>query len=134
MRKVKATTKTKLQAIVSSAASFLLLAVPMQAKVPGIPEGTTGATKGIVAVSHPAAAQVGKDILQQGGNAVDAAAGIQLALNVVEPQMSGIGGGGFMMIYLKKEGKITVIDSREMAPKAVDPKLFLDKDGKAGTF
>ncbi|WP_432803544.1 gamma-glutamyltransferase [Brevibacillus borstelensis] len=134
MRKVKATTKTKLHAIVSSAASFLLLAVPMQAKVPGIPEGTTGATKGIVAVSHPAAAQVGKDILQQGGNAVDAAAGIQLALNVVEPQMSGIGGGGFMMIYLKKEGKITVIDSREMAPKAVDPKLFLDKDGKPVPF
>ncbi|MEJ8544428.1 gamma-glutamyltransferase [Brevibacillus borstelensis] len=134
MRKVKATTKAKVQAIVSSAAAFLLLAAPVQAKVPGIPEGTTGATKGIVAVSHPAAAQVGKDILQQGGNAVDAAAGIQLALNVVEPQMSGIGGGGFMMIYLKNEQKITVIDSREMAPQAVDPKLFLGKDGKPVPF
>ncbi|USG68393.1 gamma-glutamyltransferase [Brevibacillus ruminantium] len=120
--------------LISGVAAFLLLATPVHGKMPGIPKETTGATKGIVAVSHPAAAQVGKDILQQGGNAVDAAAGIQLALAVVEPQMSGIGGGGFMMIYLKDKQKITVIDSREMAPRKADPKMFLDAAGKPVPF
>ncbi|MCK9911087.1 gamma-glutamyltransferase, partial [Microbacteriaceae bacterium K1510] len=81
-----------------------------QAKVPGVPADQPGATQGIVAVSHPAAAEVGKAILAKGGNAVDAAAGIQLALNVVEPMMSGIGGGGFMMVYQKEQNKISVLD------------------------
>ncbi|WP_407649429.1 gamma-glutamyltransferase [Brevibacillus composti] len=126
--------KAKAKALVSATAALLLLASPVHAQVPGIPSGETGATKGIVAVSHPAAAQVGKDILQQGGNAIDAAAGIQLALNVVEPQMSGIGGGGFMMIYLQKQKKITVIDSREMAPQSADPRMFLDAEGKPIPF
>lgn len=103
-------------------------------KVPGVPEGVQGASKGIVAVSHPAAAQVGRDILAKGGNAIDAAAGIQFALNVAEPYMSGIGGGGFMMIYLKDQNKITVIDSREVAPAKVTPDLFLQADGKPIPF
>lgn len=103
---------------------------PAFADVPGVDKTMEGSTKGIVAVSHPLAAEAGKKILENGGNAVDAAAGIQLALNVVEPMMSGIGGGGFMMIYLKDENKTIVIDSREMAPKNVDNKLFLDENGK----
>ncbi len=93
-----------------------------------------GATKGIVAVSHPLAAQAGKEILERGGNAVDAAAAIQMSLNVVEPMMSGIGGGGFMMIYLKDQNRITIIDSREVAPQAVTPELFLDAEGKPIPF
>ncbi|MGN7470321.1 gamma-glutamyltransferase [Brevibacillus sp. SAFN-007a] len=104
------------------------------AKVPGVPEDVVGATKGIVAVSHPAAAQVGRDILAKGGNAVDAAAGIQLALNVAEPYMSGIGGGGFMMIYVKDQNKITVIDSREAAPANVTADMFLQADGQPIPF
>lgn len=107
---------------------------PVQAKVPGVPTDQPGATQGIVAVSHPAAAEVGRQILAKGGNAVDAAAGIQLALNVVEPMMSGIGGGGFMMVYQKDENKISVIDSREMAPNGVDAKMFLGEDGKPIPF
>ncbi|MED4750026.1 gamma-glutamyltransferase [Brevibacillus choshinensis] len=109
-------------------------AFPAQAKVPGVPVGVDGATKGIVAVSHPAAAQVGKDILAKGGNAVDAAAGIQLALNVAEPYMSGMGGGGFMMIYLKDQNKVTVFDSREVAPAGAKPNMFLQEDGKPIPF
>lgn len=109
--------------------TMVAFSMPAQAKVPGVPTGVDGATKGIVAVSHPAAAQVGKDILAHGGNAVDAAAAIQLALNVAEPYMSGIGGGGFMMIYLKDQNKVTVIDSREMAPAGVKPDMFLQADG-----
>lgn len=124
--------KAKLTAL--SLLTVVAFTLPAQAKVPGVPEGVDGATKGIVAVSHPAAAQVGKDILAQGGNAVDAAAAIQLALNVAEPYMSGLGGGGFMMIYLKEQNKVTVIDSREVAPAKVRPDMFLQADGKPVPF
>ncbi|RJG07652.1 gamma-glutamyltransferase [Noviherbaspirillum cavernae] len=81
--------------------------------------------KGVVAVSHPLAAQAGAQMLEAGGNAIDAAAAIQFALNVVEPQFSGIGGGGFMMIYLAKTNQTFIIDSREKAPAAATPDMFL---------
>ncbi|MFJ7509581.1 gamma-glutamyltransferase [Peribacillus simplex] len=115
--------------------SFFCMITPAFASVPGVDESMgKGATKGIVSVSHPLAAEAGIKILKQGGNAVDAAAAIQLSLNVVEPMMSGIGGGGFIMIYNKKENKIKMIDSREMAPQNVTPELFLDEKGKPVPF
>ncbi|MGE7903113.1 gamma-glutamyltransferase [Peribacillus sp. NPDC094092] len=115
--------------------SFFCMITPAFASVPGV-DGSMGkgATKGIVSVSHPLAAEAGIKILKQGGNAVDAAAAIQLSLNVVEPMMSGIGGGGFIMIYNKKENKITMIENREMAPQNVTPELFLDEKGKPIPF
>lgn len=63
-------------------------------------------------------------MLAQGGNAIDAAAAVQFALNVVEPQSSGIGGGGFMMIHLAKTGETVIVDSRERAPAAARADLF----------
>lgn len=119
-----------LKIMLSTSITFLSLTAPALARVPGVADTMKGATQGIVSVSHPAAAEVGKKILEQGGNAVDAAAGIQFALNVVEPHMSGIGGGGFMMVYLKDKNQISILDSREMAPQKSYPEQFLDKNGQ----
>lgn len=79
----------------------------------------------MVTTSEPNAARVGADILRKGGNAIDAAADVQFALNVVEPQSSGIGGGGFMVIYLAKQRKTVTVDSREKAPATADPEMFV---------
>ena len=79
---------------------------------------------GVVSVSHPAAAAAGARMLAQGGNAIDAAAAVQFALNVVEPQASGIGGGGFMMIHLARTGETFIVDSRERAPAAASADMF----------
>lgn len=80
---------------------------------------------GVVSVSHPLAAKAGADVLARGGNAVDAAAAIQFMLNVVEPQFSGIGGGGFMMIHLARHDRTFAIDGREKAPAAATPNQFV---------
>lgn len=80
---------------------------------------------GVVSVSHPLAAQAGADVLARGGNAIDAAAAIQFMLNVVEPQFSGIGGGGFMMVHLARHGRTFAIDGREKAPAAATPTQFV---------
>ena len=80
--------------------------------------------KGVVSVSHPLAAEAGAEILEAGGNAIDAAAAVQFALNVVEPNFSGIGGGGFMMVHSAEDGKTVVFDSRERAPMAAGPDYF----------
>lgn len=79
----------------------------------------------MVAVSHKPAAEAGARVLERGGNAIDAAAAIQFMLNVVEPQFSGIGGGGFMMIHLAKTNETFAIDGRERAPAAAFPTMFL---------
>ena len=86
----------------------------------GIP-GTDG---GVVTTSEPTAAQVGGSILREGGNAIDAAAAIAFALNVIEPQSAGIGGGGFMMVHLARSGHTFVVDTRERAPAAATPDMF----------
>lgn len=85
-----------------------------------------GSRRGVVAVSNPLAAEAGAAALEAGGNAIDAAAAIQFALNVVEPQFSGIGGGGFMMIHLAKTSETFALDCREKAPAAATPDMFLD--------
>ncbi|GHH98955.1 gamma-glutamyltransferase [Neobacillus kokaensis] len=89
---------------------------------------------GMVATAHPLASEIGAEVLRTGGNAIDAAVAIQFALNVVEPMMSGIGGGGFMMVYDGKTKETTIINSRERAPEGATPNMFLDKDGKPIPF
>ena len=90
--------------------------------------------KGVVSVSHPLAAKAGADVLARGGNAVDAAAAIQFMLNVVEPQFSGIGGGGFMMVHLAKHKRTLAIDGREKAPAAATPRQFVAANDTALPF
>ena len=94
---------------------------------PGVPgKGEQkGFRDGVVAVSHPLAAEAGARMLKEGGNAIDAAAAIAFALNVVEPQSSGIGGGGFMMIHLARSDKTFIIDSRERAPQMASSGMFV---------
>jgi gamma-glutamyltranspeptidase/glutathione hydrolase len=89
--------------------------------------------KGVVSVANPYGAEAGARILERGGNAIDAAVAIAYALNVVEPQSAGIGGGGFMMIHLAKSGKTFAIDSREKAPEAATPDMFQGKSFDAAS-
>jgi gamma-glutamyltranspeptidase/glutathione hydrolase len=104
------------------------------------PEAPTGrtlksvgtATKDMVAAANPLAAQAGREILAAGGSAVDAAIAVQLVLNLVEPQSSGIGGGAFMVFW---DGTtMTTLDGRETAPAAAKPERFLGPDGKPMKF
>ena len=81
---------------------------------------------GMVASGHPLASQAGISILQQGGNAVDAAIAVAAAVNVVEPQMSGIGGDGFIMVYRRDLGKIEVANGTGPAPFAATRERYAD--------
>jgi len=99
-----------------------------------VPPGP-GFRGGVVAVSHPLAAEAGARMLRNGGNAIDAAVAIQFALNVVEPEFSGIGGGGFMMVHLAKgKGSTFVVEGREKAPATADTTLFTNADGSPQNF
>lgn len=84
---------------------------------------------GLVSSADPRATQAGMAMLERGGSATDAAIAVMLALTVVEPQSSGIGGGGF---YLRTSlaGDVVTIDGRETAPAGADPEWFLDADGE----
>ena len=78
---------------------------------------------GIVASESPIASAIGRSVLDRGGNAIDAAASIVFGLNVARPQSCGIGGGGFMVIRTPA-GQTTTIDTREIAPAAMQPDSF----------
>ena len=86
------------------------------------------ANKAGIATAHPAATQIGLDILKAGGNAIDAAIATQFALAVCYPVAGNIGGGGFMVIR-NADGTNATLDFREMAPSAAHKDMYLDKNG-----
>ncbi|MBL1320746.1 MAG: gamma-glutamyltransferase [Methylophaga sp.] len=82
-----------------------------------------------IASAHPLATQAGFEILNQGGNAFDAAIAVSAALAVVEPTGSGLGGGGFWLLHRASDGFQTMIDGRETAPNAAHRDMYLDNNG-----
>jgi gamma-glutamyltranspeptidase/glutathione hydrolase len=86
--------------------------------------------QGMVSAADPRAAAAGVEILRQGGSATDAAIATMLALGVVEPQSSGLGGGSFLVLYDAKTKAMTTVDGRETAPMAADDHWFYDAAGK----
>jgi gamma-glutamyltranspeptidase/glutathione hydrolase len=87
-----------------------------------------------VIAANPLAANAGLQILKRGGSAADAALAVQAMLSLVEPQSSGIGGGGFITYYDGATHKVSVYDGREVAPAQATPGMFLDSAGKPLPF
>ena len=106
------------------------------------PEAATGLTKKnkvvsqefMVTAANPYAARVGYEVLKKGGSAVDAAIAVQIMLNLVEPQSSGIGGGAFLLHWDNQNKNLTTYDGREKAPMSATGNLFIGSDGKPLDF
>ena len=105
---------------------------PLQ-KSNGFTTSNTLPSKYAVASAHPLATQAGIEILQQGGNAFDAAIAVTANLAVVEPYASGIGGGGFYLLHLADKNQNIMLDARETAPLSAGREMYLGKDGEATT-
>jgi gamma-glutamyltranspeptidase/glutathione hydrolase len=112
-----------------SAAAFLIFAAFAGCTtVPDLPR------RHMISAANPLASEAGREIMRQGGGAVDAAIAAQAVLTLVEPQSSGIGGGGFLLHFRQSDGLIDSYDGRETAPAAIRPDVFLTPDGKRRRF
>lgn len=101
------------------------------ARPPEIPPAQSiRAHNGVVTAQESRAARIGIEILDRGGNAVDAAVAVGFALAVTYPRAGNIGGGGFMVVHLAKTGQDVTIDYRETAPAAATATMFLDANGE----
>ena len=124
----------------AAAASLLFACAPALAQERA-PEGATGVAKKpavyakrfMAVTAHPAATRAAYEVLKSGGSAADAAVAAQLVLNLVEPQSSGIGGGGFLLYWDNKAKRLHAYDGREAAPAGAKPDQFM-KDGKPLPF
>lgn len=113
---------------------FIFGATAKQAREVGEPEAATGyiekkafeASEYMVVAANPYASWAGKNILERGGSAIDAAVAVQSMLSLVEPQSSGIGGGAFILYWDNKNKVLHTFDGRETAPKAVNSHWFIE--------
>lgn len=115
-----------LPALLLSACTPAVTAPPVAASAPA-PAAQTGS--GAAAANDPRASRIGQDILRQGGGATDAAIAMMFALSVVEPQSTGLGGGGFI-VRGDAAGNVETIDGRETAPAAATDQWFIGPDGQ----
>jgi gamma-glutamyltranspeptidase/glutathione hydrolase len=127
---------------------FVLVLPPMAraqeqaAERPLAPEIATGiqakkavpGAKIMAVTAHPEATKAAYDVLRRGGTAADAAIAAQMVLGLVEPQSSGIGGGGFVLYYDARKKHLLTLDGRETAPSTAGHHLFIDEDGKPMEF
>ncbi|MCW5772913.1 MAG: gamma-glutamyltransferase, partial [Rhodospirillaceae bacterium] len=125
-------------------APLLLFAALARAEVPGErqPEAATGlapkpavyAKRFMAVTANRHASEAAVAVLKAGGSAADAAVAAQLILNLVEPQSSGLGGGGFLLYWDAKAKRLHAYDGREAAPAGADPRMFLGPGGKPLPF
>ncbi len=139
----EAPSRRRRKGVLSVCAALMIGAATAQAQDAfRAPEAATGRsvravdapTHAMVAAANPLAAAAGRDILRAGGSAVDAAIAVQLVLNLVEPQSSGIGGGAFLLHWDQAKRSLVSLDGRETAPAAATPDRFLRPDGKPMAF
>ena len=128
--------------LVSAFLFAALTALPLAAQEPQQPEQTydraerapVTAQSYMVAAAHPLAAEAGRAVLAAGGSAADAAVAVQMMLNLVEPQSSGIGGGAFAVYWDASQRELQTLDGRERAPLAATPDYWLGEDGEPLKF
>src|SRR3989449_10499296 len=107
---------------------LLVAAVMISPPLFGAPINSVHAPHAMVVSQHELASRSGVEIMQAGGNAVDAAVATGFALAVVHPPAGNLGGGGFMLIRMT-DGTTHFLDYREKAPAAAKPDLYLDRQG-----
>ena len=115
-----------LAAVLAIVSLVAALAVRAPAAEPPPRQAVAVGTGGAVASVDPDATRAGIEILKAGGNAIDAAIAANAVLGVTEPYVAGIGGGGFMTIYLAQQQRVITIDGRETAPQAFPQDAFVD--------
>ncbi|VEF12848.1 gamma-glutamyltransferase 1 [Pseudomonas fluorescens] len=128
-------------ALTISALPLAACNAPTSSTLPLAPEAASGyrahlqtrhASKHMAAAANPLATEAGREMLRQGGSAIDAAIAMQAVLTLVEPQSSGIGGGAMIVLWDGKQ--VRTYDGRETAPAGATEKLFLNADGKPMAF
>ncbi|PRB45583.1 gamma-glutamyltransferase [Pseudomonas sp. MYb2] len=127
--------------LIISALTLTACNAPPSSTLPLPPEAASGfrtdlqtrhASKHMAAAANPLAAEAGREMLRQGGSAIDAAIAMQAVLTLVEPQSSGIGGGAMIVLWDGKQ--VRTYDGRETAPAGATEKLFLRADGQPMSF
>ncbi|MFN2382222.1 MAG: gamma-glutamyltransferase [Guyparkeria sp.] len=96
---------------------------------PTLASASTSSGQAAIATAHPMATAAGREVLEAGGNAFDAAVAITAALAVVEPYSSGLGGGGFYLLHEAASGRDLMLDARERAPGQASRDMYLDEEG-----